>query len=43
MRPLLKARLSDAAPLRLYRQMCMTQTTVAELANAALSGARVDA
>ena len=43
MRPLLKARLSDAAPLRLYRQMRMTQTTVAELANAALSGARVDA
>ena len=42
-RPLLKARLSDAAPLRLYRQMRMTQTTVAELANAALSGARVDA
>ncbi len=43
MRPLLKARLSDAAPLRLYRQMCMTQTTVAELANAALSGPRADA
>lgn len=43
MRPLLKARLSDAAPLRLYRQMRMTQTTVAELANAALTGARVDA
>ncbi len=43
MRPLLKARLSDAAPLRLYRHMCMTQTTVAELANAALSGPRADA
>ncbi len=43
MRPLLKARLSDAAPLRLYLQMCMTQTTVAELANAALSGPRADA
>ena len=43
MRPLLKARLSDAAPLRLYRQMRVTQTTVAELANAALSGTRLDA
>jgi hypothetical protein len=43
MRPLLNARLSDTAPLRLYRQMCMTHTTVAELANAALSGACVDA
>ncbi len=38
MRPLLNARLSDAAPLRLYRQMRMTPTTVAELAEAALSG-----
>jgi hypothetical protein len=43
MRPLLAARLSDTAPLRLYRQMRMTRTTVAELAQAALTGNRVDA
>jgi len=42
MRPLLKLRLSDKAPLRLYRKMRMAQTTVAELADAALSGTRVD-
>jgi hypothetical protein len=41
-RPLLKARLSDVAPLRLYRQMKISQTTVAELAEAALSGNRTD-
>jgi hypothetical protein len=38
MRPLLEARLSDAAPLRLYRQRQITLTTVAELATAALAG-----
>ncbi len=38
LRPLLKARLSDNAPLRLYRRMQVTQTTVAELAHAALAG-----
>jgi len=38
MRPLIKAMLSDTAPLRLYRQLEITQTTVAELANAALDG-----
>jgi hypothetical protein len=37
MRPLLKARLSDKAPLRLYWQMRLTQTTVADLAAAALA------
>ncbi len=36
-RPLVAARLSDHAPLALYRQQRMTQTTVAELAMAALS------
>ena len=43
MRRLIKARLSDEAPLRLYRQMRMTETTVAGLASAALAGSRVDA
>jgi len=43
MRPLIQARLSDEAPLRLYRQMRMTRTTVAELAREALAGTRVDA
>ncbi len=43
MRRLIKARLSDEAPLRLYRQMRMTHTTVAELANASLAGTRADA
>ena len=43
MRRLIKARLSDEAPLRLYRQMRMTQTTVAELADTALSSTRLDA
>ena len=43
MRPLIQARLSDEAPLRLYRQMRMTQTTVAQLADEALAGTRVDA
>jgi hypothetical protein len=43
MRPLLKARLSDAAPLRLYRQRQITLTTVAELAKAALAGTPADA
>ena len=43
MRPLLKARLSDKAPLRLYRRMRMTQTTVANLAAAALAGTGIDA
>ncbi len=40
MRPLIEARLTDTAPLTLYRQLTMTRTTVAELAQAALSGAR---
>ncbi|MEE4114516.1 MAG: HEAT repeat domain-containing protein [Desulfobacteraceae bacterium] len=42
MRRLIKARLSDEAPLRLYRQMRMTYTTVAELAGAALAGTLAD-
>lgn len=37
LRPQVKARLSDNAPLRLYRRMRMTETTVGELASAALS------
>lgn len=37
MRPQIKARLSDYAPLRLYRQMQVIQPTVAELAEEALS------
>lgn len=37
MRPLIEDRLSDNAPLRIYRQMRMTQPSVAELARAALS------
>jgi hypothetical protein len=43
MRPLFKARLSDAAPLRLYRQRQITLTTVAELASEALAGTLADA
>ncbi len=43
MRPLIRTRLSDTAPLRLYRQMKITQTTVAELANAAMDGTYVNA
>ena len=43
MRPLIKARLSDEAPLKLYRQMRMTQTTVAQLANEALNSTRLEA
>lgn len=43
MRPLILARVSDNAPLRLYRQMRITQTTVGELANAALTGTVDDA
>ena len=43
LRPLLKARLSDKAPLRLYRQMRMTRTTVADLAAAALAATGIDA
>jgi len=42
-RPQLKARLSDTASLRLYRQMQITQTTVAELADEALSDTCADA
>jgi hypothetical protein len=38
LRPLIKALLSDNAPLRLYRQMQMTETTVADLARLALTG-----
>jgi hypothetical protein len=38
MRPRLKAGLSDNAPLRLYRQRQLTETTVGELAKAALAG-----
>jgi hypothetical protein len=37
MRSMIKAKRSDDAYLRLYRQMRMTETTVAELANAALT------
>lgn len=36
-RPPIRARLLDHAPLRLYRQMQVTETTVGELANAALT------
>lgn len=36
-RPLIAARLSDNAPLRLYRQMQITETTVAELAGETLA------
>ncbi len=36
-RPLIKARLSDTAPIRLYRQMQIAETTVGELANLALT------
>jgi len=36
MRPQIKARLADIAPLRLYRQIRLTQPTVAELAQEAL-------
>jgi len=43
MRPLLEARLSDAAPLRLYRQRQITLTTVAEVASEALAGTLADA
>jgi len=43
MHPLLTLRLSDEAPLRLYRQMQITHTTVAELARAALTGTRDEA
>ena len=43
MHPLLKTRLSDEAPLVLYRQMRLWETSVAKLANAALSGTRLDA
>jgi hypothetical protein len=39
LRPLIENRLSDEAPLRLYRQMRMTATTVGNLAHAALAGA----
>jgi HEAT repeat protein len=38
-RPLVENRLSDDAPLRLYRRMRMTTTTVGKLAQAALAGA----
>jgi hypothetical protein len=37
MRPLIKARLTDISPLRLYRQIGLTQPTVAELAQEALA------
>ena len=37
MRPLIRARLSDTAPLRLYRQMQIMETTVGNLAKAALA------
>jgi hypothetical protein len=40
MRPQIKARLTDNAVLRLYRQRQITKITVAELAGAALAGAR---
>ena len=38
-RPLIETRLSDDAPLTLYRRMRMTTTTVGKLAEAALAGA----
>jgi hypothetical protein len=37
MRPLIKARLADISPLKLYRQIRLTQPTVAELAQEALA------
>ncbi|MCB2145694.1 MAG: HEAT repeat domain-containing protein [Deltaproteobacteria bacterium] len=37
MRPLIRTRLSDTAPLRLYRQMQIMETTVGNLAKAALA------
>jgi hypothetical protein len=37
LRPLVMGRLSDLAPLRIYRQLQLVPTTVAELAEAALS------
>ena len=40
-RPLVENRLSDDAPLRLYRRMRMTTTSVGKLAQAALAGAGV--
>ncbi len=40
MRPLIEARLTDSAPLTLYRRLTITRPTVAELAQAALSEAR---
>jgi hypothetical protein len=36
LRPLVKARLGDHAPLQLYHRMCMTRTSVAALARQAL-------
>ena len=42
LRPLITARLSDNAPLRLYRRMQIRETTVGELANAALTDTTVD-
>jgi hypothetical protein len=38
MQPQVYARLSDNAPLRLYRQLAVSETTVGELAEAALNG-----
>jgi HEAT repeat protein len=43
MRPLIRTRLSDTAPLRLYRQMQIMETTVGNLAKAALDGTYVNA
>lgn len=40
LRPLVKAHLSDDAPLRLYHQLTLTHPTVAELAEAALDKKR---
>jgi hypothetical protein len=37
-RPLIETRLSDNSPLKLYRQMRITDVTVSELARAALAG-----
>ena len=41
-RPLLESRLSDSARLRLYRQMRITEPTVAELAREALTVSNLD-